>query len=296
MKMKKVIDYEFFAIPLYFYDYGLQVFTHIEYDLLGYILRNTIGFKRLEFVASIKKIALIKHYSEKNIIKAINNLIEKTGIFNKMIFREKGSLLKKTKYYITDNSVNILNNYVKNNLPNDYLEKMENIKNRSIEAEERLQKGKEELLKRQQELLPMDNNNSSNNTMGIQQETTKYDIDTLPYLLKAYQEIINDFNAESASITYSERKDNESLFKLWKEEKYDDYCITTKETDNEKIDVKLSDLMLLTDDHKTIGFYESLIENKKFAGKQEKYFYETLKISFGMWNENNYDRINIIFE
>jgi hypothetical protein len=78
MNVKKGIDYGFFATPLYFYDYGLQVFSHIEYDVLGYILRNTIGFKRLEFDASIKKIALIKHYSEKNIIKAINNLIEKS--------------------------------------------------------------------------------------------------------------------------------------------------------------------------------------------------------------------------
>jgi hypothetical protein len=214
--MKKVISYEFFAIPLYFYDYGLQVFTHIEYDLLGYILRNTIGFKRTEFEASIKKIALIKHYSEKGVIKAINNLIDKTGVFNKMVFREKGSLLKKTKYYITDNSVNILNDFVKRNLPADFLQKLENIKNRSIEAEERLRKGREELLKRQQEILPIDTN-SDTHTMAIQEETTNYAVDTLPDLLKAYQEIINYFDTETTSITYSERKDNESLFKLWKQ-------------------------------------------------------------------------------
>jgi hypothetical protein len=298
--MKKVITYEFFAIPLYFYDYGLQVFSHIEYDLLGYILRNTIGFKRLEFEASIKKISLIKHYSEKNIIKAINNLIEKTGVFNKIVFRENKSLLKKTKYYITDNSVNILNDYVKRNMPKDFNEKMENLKNRSMEAEEKLQKGKEELLQRQKELLPVDDNtagndtNKTNNDIAIE-EIMNYHLEELPDLLKAYQEIINDFSIEVASIFYRERKENESLFKLWKEEKYDDYGITTKEQDDEKINIQLSDLILLTDDKKTIGFYESLINNKKFVGKQKEYFYETLKISFAIWNENNFDRINIIF-
>jgi hypothetical protein len=299
--MKKVITYEFFAIPLYFYDYGLQVFSHIEYDLLGYILRNTIGFKRLEFEASIKKISLIKHYSEKNIIKAINNLIEKTGVFNKIVFRENGSLLKKTKYNITDNRVNILNYYVKKNIPEDFEEKMENLKKRSREAEEKLQKWKEELLQRQMELLPVDDNtagndtNKTNNDMAIE-EYMNYDLEELPDLLKAYQEIINDFDSEVASIMYSERKENESLFKLWKEDKYDDYGITTKETDDEKINMQLSDLILLTDDQQTIGFYESLIKNKKFIGKQKEYFYKTLEISFGIWNENNFDRIKIIFE
>jgi hypothetical protein len=298
--MKKITTYQFFAIPLYFYDYGLQVFSHIEYDLLGYILRNTIGFNRLEFEASIKKIALIKHYSEKNIIKAINNLIEKTGVFNKIVFRENGSLLKKTKYYITDNSVNILNDYVKKNMPKEFNEKMENLKNRSMEAEEKLQKGKEELLQRQRELLPIDDNtagndtNKTNNDMAIE-ETIYYDLEELPYLLKAYQEIINDFDIEVASIMYRERKENESLFKLWKEDKYDDYGITTNETDDEKINIRLSDLILLTDDQKTIGFYESLIKDKKFIGKQKEFFYKTLKISFGIWNDDNFDRINIIF-
>jgi hypothetical protein len=300
MRMKKVITYDFFAIPLYFYDYGLQVFSHIEYDLLGYILRNTIGFKRLEFEASIKKIALIKHYSEKNIIKAINSLIEKTGVFNKIVFRENGSLLKKTKYYITENSVNILNDYVKKNMPKDFNEKMGNLKTRTMEAEEKLQKGKEELLKRQRELLPIDDNTATNDTNNADnsitiEETMNYDLEELPDLLKAYQEIINDFSIDIASIRYSEREENESLFKLWKMEKYNEYGITTKETDDEKINIQLGDLTLLTDDQKTIGFYNSLVENKKFSGKQEKFFYETLKINFGIWNEANFDRINIIF-
>jgi hypothetical protein len=299
MKMKKVITYEFFAIPLYFYDYGLQVFSHIEYDILGYILRNTIGFKRFEFEASIKKIALIKHYSEKNIIKAINNLIEKTGVFNKIVFRENGSLLKKTKYYITENSVNILNDYVKKNMPKEFDKKMENLKKRTMEAEEKLQKGKEELLKRQQELLPIDdniaNNDTNNTNISMELETMNYDLEELPDLLKAYQEIINDFSIETASIMYRKREKDESLFKLWKEGIYDNYGITIKETDDEKINIQLSDLILLTDDQKTIGFYNSLIENKKFIGKQEKFFYETLKINFGIWNESNFDRINIIF-
>jgi hypothetical protein len=55
-------------------------------------------------------------------------------------------------------------------------------------------------------------------------------------------------------------------------------------------------LIFLTEDQKTIGLFETLIKDKKFVGKQEKYFYETFKINFGMWNEKNYDRINIIFE
>jgi hypothetical protein len=223
-------------------------------------------------------------------------LIEKTGVFNKIVFRENGSLLKKTKYYITGNSVNILNDYVKKNMPKDFNEKMGNLKTRTMEAEEKLQKGKEELLKRQRELLPIDDNDTNNadNSITIE-ETMNYDLEELPNLLKAYQEIINGFSIETASIMYRKREKDESLFKLWKMEKYNEYGITTKETDDEKINIQLGDLMLLTDDQKTIGFYNSLIENKKFSGKQEKFFYETLKINFGIWNEANFDRINIIF-
>jgi hypothetical protein len=101
---------------------------------------------------------------------------------------------------------------------------------------------------------------------------------------------------DNASFLYKQKKENESLFKLWKEEIYDDYCLTMNEKDNEKIDIVLSDLIQLTEDSKTIGFYESLIKNKKFIGKQKKYFYDTLRINFGMWNEKNYDKINVIFE
>jgi hypothetical protein len=216
------------------------------------------------------------------------------------VFRENGSLLKKTKYYITDNSVNILNDYVKKNMPKEFNEKMENLKKRSMEAEEKLQKGKEELLQRQMELLPVDDNtatndtNKTNNDIAIE-EIMSYDLEELPNLLKAYQEIINDFDIEVASIMYSERKENESLFKLWKEEKYDDYGIATKEKDDEKINIQLSDLIFLTDDQKTRGFYNALIKNEKFIGKQKEYFYKTLEISFGIWNDDNFDRINIIF-
>jgi hypothetical protein len=78
-------------------------------------------------------------------------------------------------------------------------------------------------------------------------------------------------------------------------EKYNDYGITTKETDDEKINIQLSNLTLLTDDQKTIAFYNSLIEKGKFSGKQKKFFYDTLKINFLIWNESNFDRINIIF-
>jgi hypothetical protein len=216
------------------------------------------------------------------------------------VFRENGSLLKKTKYYITDNSVNILNDYVKKNMPKEFNEKMENLKKRSREAEEKLQKGKEELLQRQRELLPIEDDdatndtNKTNNDMALE-EIMNYDLEELPNLLKAYQEIINDFDSEVASIMYSERKENESLFKLWKEEKYDDYGIITKEKNDEKINIQLSDLTFLTDDQKTKGFYNSLIENERFIGKQEVFFYKTLKINFGIWNEANFDRINIIF-
>ncbi len=109
-KEKEKKDKEFFKFPQYFFDYGLQVFTHTEYDIMAYILRNIIGWNdgRMECVLSIKKIALMRHHSEKNIIKTINNLIKKTNVFSKVVYREKGSCIKQTKYIITENSIKIL--------------------------------------------------------------------------------------------------------------------------------------------------------------------------------------------
>jgi hypothetical protein len=152
IKMNK--ENQFFKMPMYFFDYGLQCFTHTEYDILQYILRNTIGWSKLDCDMSIKKMALMKHYSERNIIKAVNNLIEKTGVFNKIVYREKGSCIKKTKYIITENSVKLLNEYVRKNIPADFETKLENLKKRNIEAVERLEKGKYDLVEKQKELLP----------------------------------------------------------------------------------------------------------------------------------------------
>jgi hypothetical protein len=271
----------FFKIPEYFHDYGLQCFSHIEYDILHYILRNTIGWNRYEFEVSIKKIALIKHYSEKNIIKAINKLIEKTGVFDKEVYREKGSYIKKTRYFITENSVKVLNEYVRNNIPDDYFEKIEAIKNRKNEAVERLENKKQELIEKQQTLLPV--------LEVATNETTENDDDKFNknYLLGAWKEIINDYDANEC---------REDTFKEYKELVYDGYLgFIPQETDDDTIDIRLSDLMGLTDDSKTIDFYTTLIKRKKMVGGQSNFFYNTLKINFG-FKAKNIERINVIYE
>jgi hypothetical protein len=288
-------------VPLYFHDYGLQVFTHIEYDILNYILRNTIGWKddknnyRKDFHASIKTIALMKRYNEKNIIKAINNLIEKTGVFDKVVYREKGSCLKKTKYFITENSVELLNEYVKKNMPADFFERKKAIENRTIEAGKRLSDGKEKLLKRQQELLqsvkdeaPAFISLKTENT--DETEITDEKQDELFCLLDAYREIINDFDPdECCDWQYNN-------FKEYKDGCYESYMgHIPDEKDDGKIDIRLSDLIYLTDDIKTIDFYNTLIKNKRFTGNQSNYFYDTLKMNFGIINENNFVKINIVF-
>jgi hypothetical protein len=291
-------DKGFFQIPQPFFDYGLQVFTHIEYDIISYILRNTIGWQKLEFDASIKKIALHRHYSEKNIIIAINNLIEKTGVFSKIVYREKGNCIKKTKYLVSENSIKILNDYVMKNIPDDYEEKKDKIKNRSLEAENRLNEGKEKFLQKQQELLKSIKNENKDiteieNTNEI--ETTDND---KPNYLSAWQEIINDYNPDNGRIAvYGNTEKELSIFKNWKEYNYDCHLgYIPQETYDKKIDIKLSDLIPLIDNIKTIDFLKTLIKYKGMKGGQLKLFYDRLKIDFGIFNENNYDRINVIFE
>jgi hypothetical protein len=289
MKPKK--NEGFFQVSLFFHDYGLQVFTHIEYDILHYILRNTIGWGKNECIVSIKMIALIKHYSEKNIIKAINNLIDKTGVFNKIVYREKGSCIKKTKYFISDNSVELLNDYVEKNIPATFLEKKKDIENRSKEAEKRLQEGKEKLLERQQALLQSLENNTTDTTETNNQnetEMTDEEQERLFYKLNAIQEIINDYgSAECWEDNFKEYKENLYLCHIG---------YVPDETYDEKIDIKISDLSNLTNDTKTINFYNTLIKNKRMIGGQSKYFYDTLKINYKLYNEKNFDRINVIYE
>jgi hypothetical protein len=272
----------FIKMPEYFFDYGLQVFTHTEYDILEYILRNTIGWHKMECEASIKTMALMRHYSEKNIIMSINNLIAKTNIFNKIVYREKGSCIKKTKYIITENSVKLLNDYIKNNMSADFEAKKEQIKNRSIEAETRLKECREILLKKQQTL-----STKTKNTENVRSNNEYRKSD---YLLECWQEIINNFENDEYT-TFAEYKDSQynyyfenGYFESLPVEKYDD-----------KIDIRLSDLMRFTSDLKTIDFYTTLIENKKTIGGQSKYLYNTLKINFG-FKAKNMDRINIIYE
>jgi hypothetical protein len=286
----------FFRMPEYFFDYGLQCFTHTEYDVLSYILRNTIGWNRLECEVSIKKIALMKHYSEKNIIKSINNLIRKTDVFTKLVYRDKGSCIKKTKYIITENSVKILNDYIKRNIPENFNEKLKNLKNRSMEAMERLEQGRKNLFEKQQELLQSvdtENNNLENESTNEKKEV----------LLSAFKEIINDYNPDTfMSDVYPDGKGGYieydlGVFKYWKRHIYDSYITPIpKEIDDEKIDMRLSDMLPFTDDLKTINFYKTLIKNKKMIDRQQEYFYNTLKINFGIINEKYFDRINVIYE
>lgn len=275
----------FFKMPEYFFDYGLQVFTHTEYDIIQYILRNTIGWNKLECDLSIKNMALMRCYSEKNIIKSIKNLIEKTGVFSKVVYREKGSCIKKTKYIITENSVNILNDYVRQNIPNDFNERKEKLKNRIIEATERIENEKQKLLEKQNILLPVDdteNNECQNETEnGIKSENKIY-------LLDAIQEIINDYDKNECRY---------DTFNEYKKVVFDAHlCYVPIEKDEEKIDIRLSDLLNFTDDNKTINFYNALIKNKKMIGGQKDLFFNTLKINFGIINERNFDRINVIYE
>jgi hypothetical protein len=224
-------------------------------------------------------IALVKHYNEKNIITAINDLIQKTGIFNKMVYCENG--IKKTKYYIADNSLEVLNTYVKNNMPTAFYEKMEAIKNRTKEAEERLNEGIKNLAEKQKDLLGLSKNEIQ------EDETTETDDDYQNYLLGTWKEIINDYDADEC---------RQDTFKEYKEYIYECYLgFIPQETDDDKIDIRLSDLMRFTDDQKTTGFYNTLIEKKKMIGGQTKFFYDTLKINFG-FQAKNIDRINIIYE
>lgn len=289
----------FVKIPQCFFDYGLQVFSHIEYDIICYILRNTLGWKRLEYDASIKTIALHRHYSEKNIIIAINNLIEKTGVFSKTVYREKGSCIKKTRYFVSENSVKILNDYVIKNIPADYEEKKNRIKNRSLEAENRLNEGKEKFLQKQKELLQSVNTENADAIMETDNETENDTIsENKEYLLEAYREIINDYSPENfRCVIYGDTELSLGIFKNWKEYIYDNYlCYIPQETDDEKIDIRLSDLITFTDDKKTIELYNTLIKYKTMKGGQKDYFYNSLKINFHINNEKNFNRINIIYE
>ncbi|GHV00383.1 hypothetical protein FACS189483_10420 [Spirochaetia bacterium] len=259
MKMNTKKNEGFFQVPEYFHDYGLQVFTHIEYDLLHYILRNTIGWNRNECIVSIKKIALIKHYSEKNIITTINNLIDKTGVFNKVVYREKGSCIKKTKYFINENSVKLLNDYVEKNIPADFWEREKAIENRSKEAEKRLQEGKEKLLEKQKGLLQALKNDTADITETNNQndtEMTDEKKEHLLYQLDAIKEIINDYDPDECW--------QQDTFKEYKEYMYQCYlCYVPEETNDDKIDIRISDLINLTNDKKTINFYNTLIKNKR---------------------------------
>jgi hypothetical protein len=285
----------FFQIPEYFHDYGLQVFTHTEYDVLHYILRNTIGWHKLECEISIKTIALMKHYSEKNIIKAINNLIAKTGVFNKVVYREKGSCIKRTKYIITENSVKLLNEYVNKNIPADFEKKKKQIKNRSMEAIERLEKGKQDLLEKQNELLQSVNDDFIETDNDYENEIN---YENKRRLLEAYKEIINDYSPDNTQYDLIDGTEYPlDIFKNYKKFIYDGYLEHNPQENNENmIDIKLSDLIPLTQDNRTINFYNTLIKNKKMIGGQKDYFYNTLKINFGIENERNFDRINILFE
>jgi hypothetical protein len=286
-KKNKKNNNGYFKIPEYFFDYGLQVFTHTEYDILAYILRNIIGWNdgRIECELSIKNMALMRHYSEKNIIKAIKNLIEKTNVFSKVVYREKGSCIKKTKYIITENSVNILNDYVRKNIPTDFETKKENLKNRSLEAIERIEQEKQSLTEKQQHIIDLIKENETIENSNV--STTSNEDIYSDYLLECWQATINTFGLD---------KWDDSSFKEHKEFHYKRFfdCIP-KETNDEKIDIRLSDLIRFTTDLKTIDFLNTLIKNKKMVGGQSNYFYLTLKIGF-KFNGRNLDRINVIYE
>jgi len=275
----------FFAIPEYFFDYGLQCFTHIEYDILAYILRNIIGWKdgRKECDLSIKNMALMRHWSEKSIIKAVNNLKEKTKVFSKVIYRDKGSCIKKTKYIITDDSVKILNDYIKKNMPIDFDEKKEKLKNRSVLAMERIENEKQSLNEKQQEILKA---KSIENEMKNQNETDFKNDDYRKSndLLSAWLEIINAgyFETDEDFINHKKR-----LYNL-----YFDYV--PEEKQEEKIDVRLSDLKRFTDNLKTMDVFNTLIKNGKMIGRQPDNVLMSLKMDFGF--QRNFERINIICE
>jgi hypothetical protein len=210
----------FFSFSEYFFDYGLQVFTHTEYDIMAYILRNIKGWndERTECILSIKKIALMRHHSEKNIIKTINNLIKKTNVFSKIVYREKGSCIKQTKYIITENSIKILNDYIEKNIPSDFETKKENLKNRSSLAVERIEQEKQSLIEKQQVILDSIKENETIEEKPIENETEltidNDDYRNSPELLNAWYEIINDFNPDDCGF---------ATFKQYKENLYDFY-------------------------------------------------------------------------
>ena len=287
----------FFKMPEYFFDYGLQVFTHTEYDIISYILRNIIGWNdgRMECILSIKKIALMRHHSEKNIIKTINNLIIKTNVFSKVVYREKGSCIKQTKYIITENSVKILNDYIKNNIPPEFEIKKENLKNRSSLAIERIEQEKQSLIEKQKVILDSikenettENESTINEPIENETESTiSYKEYYSGYLLDCWQEIINTFGLEEwDNSSFKEHKEYhyKSILQYIPDEKFD-----------EKIDIQLSDLIKFTTNLKIIDFFNTLIKNKKTIGGQSKYLYQTLKMEF-KFEERNIDRINIIYE
>jgi len=275
----------FFKMPEYFFDYGLQVFTHTEYDIIAYILRNIIGWNdgRLECILSIKNIALMRHHSEKNIIKTINNLIKKTNVFSKVVYREKGSCIKKTKYIITNDSIKILNDYIKKNIPTDFETKKENLKNRTILAIEKIEKEKQSLIEKQKVIL---DSIKENERKKLEPKPTMNDYD-FTELINAWHEILDDYYPDECRYdTFKEYKEYiyDAYFWSIPEEKYDD-----------KIDIKLSVLISFTEDFKTIDFLNTLIKNKKMVGGQSQYLYDTLKIGF-RFKGRNFERINVIYE
>ena len=110
------------------------------------------------------------------------------------------------------------------------------------------------------------------------------------YRLEVWQVILNNFDIQEG-YSFKEYKDfqynhyfENGYFESRPIEKYDD-----------KMDIRLSDLMRFTSDLKMIDLYTTLIENKKTIGCQSKYLYNTLKINFG-FKAKNIDRINIIYE
>jgi hypothetical protein len=237
----------------------------------------------------------MRHHSEKNIIKTINNLIKKTNVFSKVVYREKGSCIKQTKYIITENSIKILNDYIKNNMPPDFETKKENLKNRSLLAVERIEQEKQSLIEKQKVILDSIKENETTENESIINEPIENETESnisykdlySGYLLECWQEIIYSFREEEwDNTTFKEHK--EYYYK-----RFLDYI--PEEKFEEKIDVKLSDLLKFTDNLKTKDFFTTLIKNKKTIGGQSKYLYQTLVMGFN-FNERNIDRINIIYE
>jgi hypothetical protein len=278
----------FFRFPECFFDYGLQCFTHTEYDILAYILRNTIGWHKYECELSIKNMALMRHYSEKNIIKAVNNLVKKTNVFSKVVYREKGSCIKKTKYIITKNSVNILNDYIKNNIPPDFETKKENLKNRSLEAMDRIEQERQSLMEKHQQMIGLSKENEA-----VENDNIPDTDDVINYesLFLVWDEIIN--SEDSYEVIFA-------TFKEYKDKVYEYHLgYVPKEKYDNKIDIKLSDLLRFTTNSKTIDLFTNLInnykKNKLITDEQIKYLYDLLRKDLG-FNKNNFDRINIIYE